>query len=272
MSTTTTHLRTPTMPVLPDLRVTFPRVIKSEWLKFRSLRSSWYTLAAAVVSMVLLDTLLGYTIGQKWATLQPDDHVASATMRGYQLAQLLIGVLGALFVTGEYGTGMIRSTFAAVPKRLPVLGAKTAVFGAVALAAMVVASFAGFFGAQAFLSGYHHTFSLSQSGVLRVVAGTGVYLTLIGLLGLALGWILRSTAGAISTLVGILLVVPVLFSAIGKSADSIAQYLPSKAGASFISSIHTAGTLSPWTGLIVLCAWVFGALGLAAFLLRRRDA
>ncbi|HWD10207.1 MAG TPA: hypothetical protein VG366_00075, partial [Solirubrobacteraceae bacterium] len=113
---------------------------------------------------------------------------------------------------------------------------------------------------------------LSQPGVLRVVAGTGVYLTLIGLLGLALGWILRSTAGAISMLVGILLVIPVLLSAIGKSAEGIAQYLPSKAGGSFISSLHEAGTLSPWTGLIVLCAWVLAALGLAAYLVRRRDA
>jgi ABC-type transport system involved in multi-copper enzyme maturation permease subunit len=153
-----------------------------------------------------------------------------------------------------------------------VLGAKTVVFGAVALVAMVVASFAGFFGADAFLSGYHHTFSLSEPGALRVVAGTGVYLALIGLFGLALGWILRSTAGAISTLVGILLVVPVLFSAIGSSVESIAQYLPSNAGASFISSIHATGTLSPWTGLIVLCAWVLAAFGLAAYLVRRRDA
>jgi ABC-2 type transport system permease protein len=272
MSATTPHLSTPTVPAPPDLRVTLPRVINSEWLKFRSLRSSWYTLAAAVLSMILLDTVLGLTIGERWATLHADDQVASATLRGFHLSQLLIGVLGALYVTGEYGTGMIRSTFAAVPRRLPVLGAKTAVFGAVALVAMLIASFAGFFGAQAFLSGYHHSFSLSQSGVLRVVAGTGVYLALIGLLGLALGWILRSTAGAISTLVGILLVVPVLFSAIGKSVEGIAQYLPSNAGESFISSIHATGMLSPWTGLIVLCAWVLAAFALAAYLVRRRDA
>jgi ABC-2 type transport system permease protein len=272
MSTMTPYLRTPTAPVVRDLGVTFPRVVKSEWLKFWSLRSSWYTLGAAVLSMIVLDTLLGLVAGEKWATLKPDDQMASGVMRGYQLAQLLVGVLGALFVTGEYGTGMIRSTFAAVPKRLPVLGAKTAVFGGVALTAMVISSFVGFFGAQALLSGFHHSFTLSQTGALRVVAGTGVYLTLIGLLGVALGWILRSTAGAISTLVGILLVVPVLFSAIGKSVDGIAQYLPSKAGGSFIASIHEAGTLSPWTGLIVLCAWVAAAFGLAAYLLRRRDA
>ena len=122
------------------------------------------------------------------------------------------------------------------------------------------------------LSSFHHSFTLSQSGALRVVAGTGVYLTLIGLLGLSLGWILRSTAGAISTLVALILVVPALFAALGKSVEGIAQYLPSKAGGSFITSIHATGTLSPWTGLIVLCAWVAAALGLAAYLLRRRDA
>jgi ABC-2 type transport system permease protein len=272
MSTTTAHLRTPTTAALGDLGVTFPRVIKSEWLKLWTLRSTWYTLGAAVLSMIVLDTILGLIAGEKWATLQAPDRTASGVMQGYQLAQLLIGVLGALFVTGEYGTGMIRSTFAAVPKRLPVLGAKLAVFGGVAIVAMVVSSFVGFFGAQALLSGFHHSFTLSQAGALRVVAGTGVYLTLIGLLGLALGWILRSTAGAISTLVGIILVVPALFSAIGKSVDGIAQYLPSKAGGSFITSIHAAGTLSPWTGLIVLCAWVAAAFGLAAYVLRRRDA
>jgi hypothetical protein len=272
MSTTTPYLRTPTAPVVPDLRVTVPRVIKSEWLKLWTLRSTWYTLGAAVLSMIVLDTILGLTTGEKWATLQGADHTASGVMGGYQLAQLLTGVLGALFVTGEYGTGMIRSTFAAVPKRIPVLSAKAAVFGGVALVTMVVASFAGFFGAQAMLSSFHHSFTLSQSGALRVVAGTGVYLTLIGLLGLALGWILRSTAGAISTLVALILVVPALFAALGKSVEGIAQYLPSKAGGSFITSIHATGTLSPWTGLIVLCVWVATALGLAAYLLRRRDA
>jgi ABC-2 type transport system permease protein len=256
----------------PNLRVTFPRVVESEWLKLRSLKSSWYTLIAAFLAMVLLGALIGYTLGHKWSTFSAKDHAGSSVLNGYQLAELMIGVIGALFVTGEYATGMIRSTFAAVPNRLRVLGAKASVFSAISLATMTFASVGAFFAAQALLDHYHHGMPLTGPGVLRAVLGTGVYLALIGLLGGALGWILRSTAGAIATLVGILLIIPVILESIGKSADGIAQYMPAKAGVSFITSVHANATLRPWTGLLVLCAWVALALALAARLVTRRDA
>jgi hypothetical protein len=272
MNAAAPQLSAPHTPVISRLRVTFPRVMTSEWIKLRSLRSSWYTLGAAVAAMVLLGALIGYTLGHKWSTFTPADHAASAPLDGYQLAQLLIGVLGALFVTGEYATGMIRSTFAAVPKRLPVLGAKATVFAGVSLLTMTVASFGAFYASQAFLSHYDHATSLTHPGVLRAVIGTGVYLTLIGLLGSALGWILRTTAGAIATLVGILLIGPVIFEAIGKSANSIAEYMPAKAGVSFITTIHASETLQPWTGLLVLCTWVALALITASYLVCARDA
>ncbi len=273
MSATTLTAPEPQQTVVsgPQHRVTLPHVMTSEWIKFRSLRSSWFTLLGAVGTMVLIGLAIGYNTGSNWAGLAAEDRAPSATLQGYLFAQLLIGVLGVLFVSGEYGTGMIRSTLAAVPRRVPVLVAKTAVFGAIGLVTMVATSFATFLGGQAFLTSYGHGSSL-DSGALQVILGTGVYLALIGLFGGALGWIVRSTAGGISVLVGILLVVPVVFLALPSSwSDPIAKFLPSNAGQSFISSVNTPGQLSAWTGFATLIAWVAGSLVVAAVMLRRRD-
>jgi ABC-2 type transport system permease protein len=196
-----------------------------------------------------------------------------ASLGGYQIAQLVIGVLGVLFVTGEYATGMIRSTFAAIPRRLPVLAAKSGVFAAISVATMTVAWFAAWFLAQAFLSRHGHGSSLSDPGALRSVAGIGVYLALIGALGGALGWIVRSTAGGISALVGIMLILPVVVGLLPNGiGDATTKYLPSEAGGAFINAAHNASALSPWTGLGVLALWVAGALATATVLIRLRDA
>lgn len=267
MSTTTID-----RPAGTTVGVTFPRVVRSEWIKFRTLRSSWVVLLVALAGMVAIDVLIGYNTGKHFAGLAPEDSAPSGPLQGYFLGQLLIGVLGVLFVSGEYSTGMIRSTLAAVPRRVPVLLAKAVVHGTVTLVTMLVGTFAGFLGAQVFLSHYGHGSALSDPTVLRVVVGTAVYLALIGLLGSALGWLVRSTPGGISTLVGLLLVVPVLLQILpGAWVKTVAQYLPAEAGSSFVSSVHASGTLTPVTGLVVLVLWVVGALGAAALLLKRRD-
>jgi ABC-2 type transport system permease protein len=197
---------------------------------------------------------------------------ASGPLQGFFLAQLIIGVLGVLFVTGEYGTGMIRSTFAAVPRRWPVIGAKAVVFGAVALVTMTLASFAAFFAAQVFLGPDGHGSSLADPGVLRAVAGTGVFLTPIGMLGGALGWILRSTASAIATLLGMLMVLPLVTGFLpGSVGDAVTKYLPSEAGEALASSIEQSGSLVPGAGAAVLALWVAGALAVG-FAMVRRDA
>lgn len=254
-------------------KVTLGRVVNSEWIKFRTLRSSWYTLLTAIAAMIGIGLVIAYTTSTGDAsTIEAEDAAASGPLRGYLFAQLLIGVLGVLLVTGEYATGMIRSTFAAVPRRLTVLGAKTGVFAAVGLVAMVLASFAAFLGGQLFLSAEQGA-SLSDPGVLRIVAGTGVYLSLIGLLGGAFGWILRSTAGGIGALVATVMVIPLIFQFVpGSLSSSIAKYLPSSAGESFMTSVPIEGALAPWTGLGVLVLWVVAALAVAAVLVRRRDA
>lgn len=252
--------------------VTFAGAARSEWIKFRSLRSSWFTLGAAVVAFVAISLAIAYNTGRNFGGLAPEDSAVSATSQGYLLAELMIGVLGVLFVSGEYTTGMIRSTLAAVPKRLPVLLAKAGTFSVVVSITMLVTSVGAFLGAQAILGHYHHGHSLTDPSAVRVVVGVAAYLTLIGLLGSALGWILRSTPGGISALLGLLLVAPVLLGQLlGSWGRTVAQFLPSEAGGSFLSSVPAENTLTPWAGLAVLAVWVAVALSVAAIRLRNRD-
>ncbi|MCW2784674.1 MAG: transporter permease [Marmoricola sp.] len=274
MSTLTEPRHQPAAAAAPRIAqpVNFVRTVTSEWIKFRTLRSSWLVLLAAVVGVIVIGQLIGYNTGKSFSHLAPEDAAPSGVMQGYFLGQLLIGVLGVLFVTGEYATGMIRSTATAVPRRLPVLAAKALVYGLVAVVTMVPTCIVTFLGAMAFRSHYGHGSSLGDPGNLRVVIGTGVYLALIGLLGGAIGWIVRNTAGGISTLVGLILVLPVLFEVVpGTWAKSVSKFFPSNAGSSFVSTVHAADTLTPWTGLVVLVAWVVAAIALAAVLLKRRD-
>jgi len=254
--------------------VTLRRVIRSEWIKFWTLRSTRAVLGAAIAGMLVLALVVAYNTRHLTSNLQANDIAPSSTLQGYYLAQLLIGALGVLFVSGEYGTGMIRSTLVAVPRRLPVLWAKLVVFVTVTAVSMIVISVVAFVCAQALLSHYRTGFSLGDPGVLRVVIGTGVYLTLVGMIGGALGWIVRSTPGALVAYFAVVLVLPVLFGeALGNWGKEVAQFLPDQAGASFSTSIPDSSySLSPWVGLLVLAGWVAVALAIAAGVLRRRDA
>ena len=255
-----------------DGHVTLPRVVRSEWLKLRTLRSSLLILLAAMLAMVVFGAVIGHNT-RNAAGLDPEDLVASGPLQGYYLGQLLIGSLGVLVVSGEYSSGMIRATLAAVPRRLPVLLAKALVFTVVVGAAMVAASVAGFLVAQGFLSGYRPTYSLSDPDVLRVVFGTGVYLTLVGLLGGAVGWLVRSTPGSLVALFATILVLPVMLLLFhGAWAEHVRAWLPTGAGASFSTSLRMPGTLAPWAGLAVMVGWVVLAYLVAAVRLRRRDA
>ncbi len=264
----------PAAPGAEAQPVTLRRVIRSEWIKFWTLRSTWAVLGAALVGMLVLALVVAYNTRHLTRNLQANDIAPSSTLQGYYLAQLLIGALGVLFVSGEYGTGMIRSTLVAVPRRLPVLWAKLVVFVTVTAASMITISIVAFVCAQALLSHYRTGFSLSDPGVLRVVIGTGIYLTLVGMIGGALGWIVRSTPGALVAYFAVVLVLPVLFGdALGNWGKEVAQFLPDQAGASFSTSIpESSYSLSPWVGLLVLVGWVAAALAIAAWGLRRRDA
>jgi ABC-type transport system involved in multi-copper enzyme maturation permease subunit len=186
---------------------------------------------------------------------------------------IALGVLGVLTASGEYSTGMIRSTLAAVPRRLPVLWSKAAVYGVLAFVTGAAGALAGFLISNGVLSGAAISMSLSDGGVLRGLLGVGVSLGLAGVIGVALGTLLRSTAGGISALVGAFLLVPGLMSLLPASWQAhLTPYLPSNAGESIYSLHHAAGTLSAGAGLLVLLGWTALALGGAAYRLMRSDA
>ncbi len=248
------------------------RAIISEWVKFRTLRSSVWMIAAAVVGMIGIGLLVAFNTRHLAANIQSNDADASGPLQGYYLAMYLMGALGVVFVSGEYGTGMIRSTLTAVPRRLPVVWAKALVLTGVELITMTAASFAAFLAAQALISHYRPGHTMSEPGALRVVIGTGTFLALIGLLGSALGWIIRSTPGAIVSFFALVVALPVLLSFFGTAGRSIAQYSPIYAGSSFIQSAPESPSLSPWTGLLVLIGWVAMGMALGIWRLLRQGA
>jgi hypothetical protein len=255
--------------------VTTVRVLRSEWIKMRSLRSTTLTLIAAVLTMVGAGWIIGAVTNGYWSTLRPEELLTFSaidrTLVGYNLAQLAVGVLGVLLVTGEYATGMIRATFGAVPRRLPVLWAKAGVYAVVTFGLMLFATFAAFLGGQKLL-GTHGT-TLSATGALQGIVGVAGYLTLIGVFAVALGFMLRSTAGGVATLFGLLMVLPGLGLLLPSSWQlHLLPYLPSNAGSSIISAHPAAGSLSVSGGLLVLLAWVGAALVGAALLVKHRDA
>ncbi|MGW5237726.1 hypothetical protein ACWEOW_02195 [Monashia sp. NPDC004114] len=258
-------------------QVTQGRVILSEWTKLRSLRSTVASELAAVGFIVGLAVLVPLVVVSHWPPPEPGAAAAfdptSRALSGIFLAQLAVGVLGVLFVTGEYASGMVRATFAAVPKRLPVLWAKTFVFGAVTFVLTVPACLVAFLIGQYILSGKQLQASLGQPDVLRAVIGAALYLTVVGLLGLGLGALLRNTAGGISALFGILLVVPVIVRFLPTSwSDPINKYLPSTAGQG-ITHVHVDPTLlAPWTGFAIFVGYAVVVLAVAGVMLRRRDA
>ena len=202
------------------------------------------------------------------------ESAVSISLSGIFFAQLAIGVLGVLLITGEYSTGMIRSSLTVVPRRLPMLWAKVAVFAVVVLLTVLVASFVAFFVGQAVLSGQQVDASLSDPGVLRAVVGAGLYVTVAGITALALGALLRNTAAAITTFVAVFFVVPTLTLLLPASVtDHFVAYLPSNLGGVLTGSTSgLAHPLAPWTGFGVLCGYAVVLLGFAAWRLRRVDA
>jgi ABC-type transport system involved in multi-copper enzyme maturation permease subunit len=260
-------------PRSDEMTVTFPRVVRSEWIKFTTLRSTLSVLAGAAVAMVGIGLLVAYNTRHLSSSLDPNDIVASSTLQGYYLGQLLIGALGVLFVTGEYSTGMIRATMTAVPRRVPVLWAKLLVFVAATLTTMVVSCLVAFVAAQGLISHYRTGFSLGDPGALRVVLGTAVYLTLVGVMGAAIGWTVRSTPGSLVAYLAVVLVIPVIVgNALGKTGKHLAEFLPSVAGGSFIQTIRDTPSLRPWPGIAVMGAWVVAFGVIAVISLHRRDA
>ena len=257
------------------LGVTQRRAMVSEWIKFRSLRSTWWSIGVALLISIGLGVLFSALRGNDIAShggFEPDPTALS--LRGFYLAQLAVAVLGVLFVTGEYSTGMIRASLAVVPARLPMLWAKLAVCAGAVFLTMLGAGLAAFELGQVLLSGKHLDASLSDPGALRSVVGAALYLTVAAMTALALGALLRNTAAAISTFVAVFFVIPPLTMLLPASwTDHFVQYLPSNAGGMLIDGTYgIAHPLSPWTGFAVMCAYAAVLTGAAAWRLRRTDA
>jgi ABC-2 type transport system permease protein len=271
-----TEVAGPTAAGVPEgIGVSLARILGSEWLKFRTLRSSWITLAVAVGGMIGISALVCWATDNRWSHMGPVEQATFDPMLhsivGVTLAQLAVGVLGVLFVTGEYGTGMIKATLGAVPKRTPVLVAKVVVFVGVILAAAIPGVFAAFFLGQALLGS--HSTTIGAHDVLRCVLGAGLYLGAVGALSVGFGFLVRNTAGGIAALFGLLLVIDGIAHALPESWQHyIVPYLPAEAGSSVFSLTREFDQLSAWTGFAVLCAWAAAALLLGWWSLLRKDA
>jgi ABC-2 type transport system permease protein len=271
----------PVTAALPRLtapgRVTQARVVRSEWTKFHSLRSTRWSLLVGIFLTIAFPILSSAITANRWSHMAPHEragrHPLDIALAGVNVAQLAIAVLGVLVITGEYSTGMIRATFTAVPKRLPVLWAKIAVYAVVSFVVTVPAVLVGFFASQAILDRHHILqISFSQSGVARSLIGGALYVMLVGVFALGIGAIVRNTAGGIATFAGIFFVIPPLMNILPTSwNNAISQYLPSEAGRQLFSLHHASHTLTPTAGGLLLVGYCAAVVAIAGVLLVRRD-
>jgi ABC-2 type transport system permease protein len=251
-------------------------VIRMEWLKIRSVRSTAWTLLVFAAGMIGLAILVASQI--HWARMSPADRASfDPTENGFAglaVGQLAVGVLGVLVITGEFASGMIRATLAAAPRRPLVLAGKAAVLAAVALVTGEILAFAAFAACQATLKAPVPHATLGQPGVLRAVLMAGAYPALIGLIGLGLGALIRHTAGAICTVAGILFVLPLIVLPMGESVQhAVDKYLPMVIAENSVTAVKpVAHSLSPGAGFGLLCLYAVAALAAGGWALARRDA
>jgi ABC-2 type transport system permease protein len=255
----------------------FNRLAKAEWIKLRSLRSTWWTLGAMIVTTIGIGSLGCAVTAAHWSTATIADRATwdptNQSLAGTIFGQLAIAVFGVLAITGEFSSGTIRSSVAAAPRRTPLLLAKAVVYGGAALVTGEIISLASFFIGQQILSGRTPTASLGQPGVLRAVLLAGVYLLVVAVIALAIGMVVRHTAGAITAIVALLLVVPGILAALPDSVqNSIGRFLPEQiAGSSTSAVVREAHAFSPGVGLGLLVLYAAVALVLAGWSLRARD-
>jgi ABC-2 type transport system permease protein len=280
----TTQYQAPTSAMLPagqGPRAPWTGLLRSEWTKIRSVRSTLWSLAAFMVVTIGFSSLVCAIISSQWN--KPGNHPNHVTLLtnptailfgpGFYLGQLALGVLGVMVISSEYSTGAMRSSLLAVPKRLPMLAAKAAVFAILELVVSAVTVFVVFFTTTAILSS-HITITLGQPGVLRATFGAILYITVLGLFAMAIGGLIRHTAGSIATVVGLILVVPPLIGLIpGTVAAHISAYFLGNAGRLVAQTSQQPGDLlSPWQGFAVFAVETAILLCLAGWLLKQRDA
>ncbi len=280
----TTQIASPgSMRLAGPARASFGGVLRSELTKIRSVRSTYWALAAMVIITIGISALLSWGRVQDYAS-QPafiQAHMAPRirsratefSMFGLILGQLVIAVLGALTITAEYSTGMIRTSLSVMPRRETVYVAKALVFTVVALAAGLVTSFGSYFLGQAIFATHHLNSSLGQPGVLRAVIGGGLFLGACGLLSFGIGALLRHTAGAITASVALLFVLFVLSGFLPSSwAEHVDKWIPFNAGSAIWENLSGVNMFSPWVGFGVFCCYAAAAVIAGGILFHIRDA
>ncbi|MFI6645892.1 ABC transporter permease [Streptomyces sp. NPDC050504] len=277
MTTTTTAPTSPASPTSPSApaaappyRLTPRRVLRSEWHKLWTLRSTWITLLSS--SLMILGIGLTMGITYEAGGDDADMDVVVIVLIGMQLSQIAVAVLGILCTAGEYANGMVRASMTAVPRRLPVLWAKAAAYTAATFLTTLGTVFATFLGAQVFLGDTEQAASLGDPGILRALVGSAAAMALLGLTALALGALLRSVPGAIGAFIGGVLLLPEVVSALPFDAVSDAlRYFPTKVLQPIGSAQPVEDAVSPGVGLLALTLWALALLGLASLRLKRRD-
>jgi ABC-2 type transport system permease protein len=252
-------------------RAGLPQTMRAEWTKLVSLRSTKWTLLITAVGTFLVTFLAAHGAAHHSRAWYQGFDPTNQSLAGLVIGSLALGVLGVLAVTGEYGTGTIRSSLAAMPRRGVLLSAKVLVVGLCTLVAGEVLSFVSFFEGQAVLRGGDApTASLGQPGVLRAVALSGAFLALFALLGLGIGTVIRHTAGAIAVFAGVTFLVPILFNSI---SHDIARFAPELIFANSVAAVvQQSNSVSVTIGVVLMLAYCALALGLGALLFHRRDA
>ena len=264
-------------------RASFAGTLRSEFTKIRSVRSTYWTLLATLVVVIGMGAVFTYGEAHNFSQLpaafqahQRAQEIAQATERslfGLILGQLIIAALGALTITSEYSTGMIRTSLSVLPRRGTVFAAKALVFGVIALAVGLVSSFASYFVGQAILSSQHINSTLGQPGVLRAVIGGGLFLAVCGLLSFGLGALIRHTAGAITASFGLLFVLGILAGFLPNSwAEHADKWVPLNAGGAIWEKVTGVHPFSPWTGFAVFCGYAALAVAAGLYRFRNRDA
>jgi ABC-2 type transport system permease protein len=250
-------------------------VLRSEWTKVRSVRSTVWTLVAAVLVTTVISGLLCLLFNVRWDSISDRDRIAfdatSQSLSGLWLGQLALITFGVLVISSEYNTGMIRTSLAAVPQRGTFYAAKVAVTGALALVIGMATSFLTFFVGQTLL-GVHRT-SISDPGVLRAVFGGGLYMALMVLFATGVATMLRSPTLSLGILMPLFFLISPILAAV-PGAKVVARYLPDRAGSKItqVVSVGDDRPYGPWAGLAIMVAWVLASLISGYVVLKKRDA
>lgn len=251
--------------------ITFPRLLRSELIKFVTVRSTVWTLSIAVV-IVIGFAMIGAFASKSQESLEAGDVPgAMAPIIGVYLAQLLYLALAVICIGSEYSTGMIRSTLSAAPERTPALLAKTAVVGAASFVVSFASVLVAFVAVQAILSTTTLGVDIGDPHVMRMLVGAALYISFLTMLSLSIGAIVRNTAAGISIIIALLIILPVFLPLIPWSPlEELVKYLPGAGESVMVTPGLVAH--SAWTGFAILAAWTVVATVVASVLIRRRDA